>query len=194
MNQQVVEYLQQNKDNYTQNSLVEQLQNAGYEQSEIIEAANYVYNDVIVNQTQQAPIPQKEKSSTLKIVLIVIGAIVVLGLVLVVSMSMIVSRSLGSARDKAEEASIKSTVFSTVPAAILCMDDRKDINDIIEGGEICDSDGKYIWPKLDEPGEWGQVVDGDVSDGTFEYTASYGSGAVACTETGCAILINKSVK
>ncbi len=44
MNQQIVDYLQKNKEQYTQESLVEQLKKSGYSTSEINESVNLVYN------------------------------------------------------------------------------------------------------------------------------------------------------
>ncbi len=44
MNKQIIGYLQQNKDNYTKESLVQQLRNAGYPEQDIQDGVNYVYN------------------------------------------------------------------------------------------------------------------------------------------------------
>ncbi len=52
MNQQVIDYLQTNKDSYSKESLVEQLKNSGYDDSEILESINTVYHG------EEAPIPQ----------------------------------------------------------------------------------------------------------------------------------------
>lgn len=54
MNQQVVDYLQTNKDNYTKESLIEQLRSAGHNEVDITEAINSVYGDIEV----VVPLPQ----------------------------------------------------------------------------------------------------------------------------------------
>lgn len=43
MNQQIIEYLQQNKDKYPKEDLIEQLKKAGYEEAEINKAVDFVY-------------------------------------------------------------------------------------------------------------------------------------------------------
>jgi len=54
MNQQVVDYLQTNKEEYSKKSLVEQLRNAGHNEIDITEAINSVYGDTEV----VVPLPQ----------------------------------------------------------------------------------------------------------------------------------------
>ena len=43
MNQQIIDYLQQNKVAYTKESLVQQLKNSGYMENDIQEAVSVVY-------------------------------------------------------------------------------------------------------------------------------------------------------
>ncbi|MEA3323166.1 MAG: RDD family protein [Patescibacteria group bacterium] len=49
MNQQIIDYLQTNKNSYTKKSLIEQLRNAGYDTAEITEAVKSVYGDAEVS-------------------------------------------------------------------------------------------------------------------------------------------------
>ncbi len=129
-----------------------------------------------------------KKSNT---ALIIIVGIVVIGAVLLILgvFASIVLVSLNSARNTAQNASIKAAVSATVPGAILCMENELDIlspqanSPICSGGEESD----YMWPSLAEGGEWGDLIDGDVSDQTFMYTVRYGDDntTVICTEAGC---------
>ena len=189
MNQQIVDYLKTNKDGYTKESLVEQLKSAGHNENDIQEAVGLVYGGVDVpmsspvNATEQQP--EKQGMSTGKKVALIVGIIFAVGFVSVLVIGSIVMVSLNSARDKAKEASAKSSISSTVPAAILCMDEGSDIADSVVGTSICRT-AERVWPVLELPARWSGVVDGDVSDGDFEYKATYGdSGTAHCTETGC---------
>jgi len=324
MNQQIVEYLQKNKDNYTQESLVQQLRNAGHNEADIQDAVNFAYNDVntasttgsanegngtvhyagfwircvaifvdglvllipfsaifFISNVAFAPYGQifafivifvlallyfalmtnkyqatlgkmavgikvcdantmqkaslghiwmrefinriflstpiifmslfdvvvafadkkrglhdmaaktvvvykkstKKMSGGVIAIIVVIAIFVIIGIIAI--MSSIVLMSLNSARGKAMTAATKSSISSTVPAAILCMDDDNDINPQIIGTYICDESATQ-WPEI-ENGAWGTVIDGDVSDGDFEYTATYANGEeqAICTEIGC---------
>jgi uncharacterized RDD family membrane protein YckC len=324
MNQQIVEYLQKNKDNYTQESLVQQLRNAGHNEADIQDAVNFAYNDVntasttgsanegngtvhyagfwircvaifvdglvllipfsaifFISNVAFAPYGQifafivifilallyfalmtnkyqatlgkmavgikvcdantmqkaslghiwmrefinriflstpiifmslfdvvvafadkkrglhdmaaktvvvykkstKKMSGGVIAIIVVIAIFVIIGIIAI--MSSIVLMSLNSARGKAMSAAAKSSIGSTVPYAILCMDDGNDINPQIIGTYICD-ESTAQWPEI-ENGAWGTVIDGDVSDGDFEYTATYANGEeqAICTEIGC---------
>jgi len=55
MNQKIVDYLQENKEKYSQESLVEQLKETGYDTTEINEGVNFVYSsntDAKVNKSK----------------------------------------------------------------------------------------------------------------------------------------------
>ncbi len=122
-----------------------------------------------------------------KIVLIVGAIIFGAGLVIVLIIGAISMSSFDSARDKAKDASAKSTISSTVPAAIICMDEGNNLADLVAGTLIC-KDGFGSWPDFGLTGRWGVMIDDDVSDGTFEYTATYGTKdeyTATCSETGC---------
>ena len=127
-----------------------------------------------------------KKGFTLIELLIVIAIIGILASIVLVS--------LNSARQKAKDASVKSSISSTVPAAILCMDDGSNLtgDGSTAGGtptanaNICvGSEGK--WPTLETSGAWVTISDADVTDGNFRYTANYQNNncTATCTETGC---------
>ncbi|MEN8252390.1 MAG: RDD family protein, partial [Patescibacteria group bacterium] len=120
------------------------------------------------------------------VIAVVIGIVVLVMIAVIGVFSSIVLVSLNSARDKASDASVKAGIASTVPSAIFCMDDGQNLNSPTPGTPICEgSEGN--WPILSEGGQWGTMIDGDVSDGGFEYTATYGTveNKVTCTEKGC---------
>ncbi len=75
---------------------------------------------------------------------------------------------------------------STVQMANHCMSNGQNINAPIEGRIICKGfDG--VWPDLGSNNAWGELIDGDTHDGSFEYKAylSHGKIEVDCNESGC---------
>ena len=101
--------------------------------------------------------------------------------------------SLNSARQKAKDASVKSSISSTTPGAILCMDDNADLQawaDPQTGGNSMCTGSEAQWPALDPSGQWTAITDGNITDGSgdFEYTAALGENKciiATCVQTGC---------
>lgn len=120
----------------------------------------------------------------------VIAVIVAIGVFLLIAIigifSSVVLVSLNSARNTAQDASVKSSILSTVPVAIICMDDGSNINPPVGGMPICKGVDS-VWPVLAETGEWGELIKDGADGRNFEYTATYANGTkqVTCTETGC---------
>ena len=117
---------------------------------------------------------------------VVVTIIVFVIMMIVGILVSIVLVSLNSAREKAKEASFKATVSSTLPAAILCIEEGQNIMPQKENTKICKG-GEATWPDMTDGGEWGEVSDGNVLDGTIQYSAIYRPSDITmiCTEMGC---------
>ena len=61
MNQQIISYLQQNKDNYSKESLMRELQKARYSEQDIRDGVNYVYNTSTDNSDPNSSIKRRSK-------------------------------------------------------------------------------------------------------------------------------------
>jgi len=120
---------------------------------------------------------------TLVEILITIGIIgILVGIILV---------SLGPQRQRAQNASVTTTVHSAVVAAKVCATDEETISDpsTSVGSPIC-TNSVGVWPDLteaDAAASWGGCTFAqDSADGTFTFCATLGDATiVTCTETGC---------
>jgi magnesium-transporting ATPase (P-type) len=64
MNQQAIDYLQQNKDQYTQESLMQQLRSAGYAEADIQEAVGIVYLSALNSNAVPAGLPDQHQKES----------------------------------------------------------------------------------------------------------------------------------
>jgi len=111
------------------------------------------------------------------------------------------SESISSARDKAQKASIKASMSSTVPAAIICTSEGGEVISGEGGSMLCSVDvgdfgSDFTWPVLHTCGSEASDVRWTVQNGTSEedwiislecseYTECDGTQNASCSVTGC---------
>ncbi len=130
---------------------------------------------------------RKNKGFTLIELLVVISIIGVLASIVLVSLQ--------SARERARLADVQSSLRSLVPVAVLCLDFGEQLRCEEGGAPFCNEESPVpgvslclsvdtVWPEL--PGNWVYGnAESDLSDLTFNFSATGDGNTVTCTETGC---------
>lgn len=124
---------------------------------------------------------KKKKGFTLIELLIVIAIIGILASIVLVSLQ--------SARSKAKDASFKSSVSSTGPAAIICCHEPGASLLNVAGGNICDPTTEAVWPDANVFSDI--TINTPCTDDAFNYTITPNTNTIGsctsatCDETGC---------
>lgn len=137
---------------------------------------------------QQQPQPQKKNNKQLWIIIALAGCLPVLVIAGILGAMVLVS--LGSARDRAREASGKATVSSIPAAMAVCADEKGTLQPPVANTKVCTSvNTPAMWPTLTEGWTYGQLTSTNPETATFGVTCSVPSCkesiTMTCTITGC---------
>lgn len=94
--------------------------------------------------------------------------------------------ALGSARNKARDASAKGSLTSTVAAALMCRDENGTVQNYSAGGPICDptTATDAAWPAMPTADYTVTVSNGGADTWSIVTTLLNGN-TYTCVETGC---------